>query len=112
MKPGPKRGYKQAPEHVEKRKRFGADHHAWKGDDVSEKGGRTRALRSFDAQPCESCGAEKTDRHHKDGNTANNAPENIVFLCRRCHMEADGRLDDVREQARRNQPAAVAARWR
>jgi hypothetical protein len=31
QKPGPPKGYKQTAEHIEKRKRFGADHHAWKG---------------------------------------------------------------------------------
>ena len=60
-----KRGYKQTPEHVEKRKRFGPDHHA------------------------------RAERHHIDGNTANNKPGNIAFLCRRCHMREDGRLDAV-----------------
>ena len=33
VRPGPKRGFKQSAEHVEKRKRFGSDHHAWKGAD-------------------------------------------------------------------------------
>ena len=90
---GPKKGYKQSADHVEKRKRFGVEHANWIGDDVSEKGGRTRAIRMFaDIGPCVSCGCEKSERHHVDGNTANNEPENIVILCRRCHMETDGRL--------------------
>ena len=91
-----KRGYKQTPEHVEKRKRFGPDHHAWAGGDVSEKGGRKRALRMYpDAGACTECGAARAERHHIDGNTANNKPGNIAFLCRRCHMREDGRLDAV-----------------
>lgn len=32
------------------------------------------------------------ERHHRDGDTANNEAANIAFLCRRCHMEIDGRL--------------------
>jgi len=34
----------------------------------------------------------KAERHHKDDNTHNNAPENIQALCRKCHMLLDGRL--------------------
>ena len=78
----------------------GSAHHNWKGDDINEKAGRARALKAFPRQPCEVCGALRVDRHHKDGNTANNAPENIAFLCRRHHMEADGRLERVRKQMR------------
>jgi hypothetical protein len=64
------------------------------------------------AVPCVNCGEEKTDRHHLDGNTANNDPENVITLCRRCHMLVDGRLDDFIKLAKENQPKAVAARWR
>lgn len=88
-----KKGYKQSAEHIEKRKRFGADHHAWLGDEVSVRGGRTRALRAYpEMGPCTKCGEDSYDRHHKDGNTANNEPDNIEFLCRDCHMRGDGRL--------------------
>lgn len=41
---------------------------------------------------CERCGKAATDRHHKDANTGNNEASNIEMLCRRCHMEIDGRL--------------------
>lgn len=41
---------------------------------------------------CERCGAEAVDRHHRDGNPLNNDPGNVASLCRRCHMELDGRL--------------------
>lgn len=37
------------------------------------------------------CTAKAFDRHHKDGNPANNARGNVLFLCRQCHMLADGR---------------------
>jgi len=91
---GQRKGYKQTPEHVAKRIRTGKDHHSWKGDDICERSGRTRAGRIFDViGPCEKCGKLKAERHHKDGNTANNSPANIEILCRRCHMIADGRLD-------------------
>lgn len=92
------RGYNQSEEH--KRKRLdaitGQGHPRWEGDAISEKGGRKRALRMYPViGPCSKCGAEKAERHHIDANTANNEPSNIEVLCRRCHMETDGRLDAV-----------------
>lgn len=91
-------GYKQKPEHVEKRKRTGAEHHSWLGDGVSERGGRTRALRTYpDIGSCSKCGAPKAERHHKDQNTANNDPSNIEILCRRCHMQIDGRMEKAKQ---------------
>ena len=37
---------------------------------------------------CERCGsAENIDVHHKDGNYNNNIPENLVVLCRSCHIK-------------------------
>lgn len=92
------------------RYRRGPTHYNWTGDAVSEKAGRKRALRAYPTiGPCEACGATKTERHHKDGNTANNAPDNIAALCRRCHMIADGRLADVTAQAVARLPCAIAA---
>lgn len=99
------------PERREAAKR-GADSHRWRGAGVSEKGGRKRALKMYPDAPCERCGAENSERHHKDANTANNEPENIERLCRRCHMEADGRMDAARQQMRALQPKGSAARWR
>lgn len=96
--PPRRRGYRQSAEHVEKRTRTGPSHYAWQGNSISEKGGRQRALRQFaEIGPCTTCGALKAERHHKDGNTANNCPDNIVPLCRRCHMEADGRMEKARQ---------------
>lgn len=91
-KPMP-RGYKQSAEHVEKRKRTGADSHHWTGDDVAPVVGRKRALKLYkDIGPCIVCGAEKSERHHRDENPSNNAPENIAILCRSCHMKEHARL--------------------
>src|SRR3990167_254255 len=113
MKPGPKSGYKQTAEHIQKRKRFGAKHHAWKGEAVSEKGGRTRAQRLYPAiGSCQQCGNQRAERHHRDDNTANNRKSNIAILCRRCHMQSDGRLAKFKLLAVRNLPKARAARWR
>lgn len=114
VKPGPKPGYKQSAEHVEKRKRWGDEHHAWTGESTGDKNGRKRARARVDAEKCEFCGDDQAriDVHHIDGNTSNNSVENLVALCRKCHMREDGRLDAFRELAKRNQPKAVAARWR
>jgi hypothetical protein len=85
----------------------GEAHHAWLGDGVSVKGGRTRALRAFpDVGPCHDCGDAPAERHHKDGNTANNTPSNIGVLCRRCHMLVDGRMAAFRRLALENLDAA------
>lgn len=90
----------------------GPDARQWKGDAVSVKGGRTRALRAYrDIGPCSKCGAEKSERHHVDGDTSNNDPTNIAILCRRCHMDADGRLAAVAKQMLAIQPLGVVARW-
>lgn len=44
------------------------------------------------AETCERCqNAPAVDRHHVDGDPLNNVAENIQSLCRRCHMEVDGR---------------------
>lgn len=75
----------------------GEAHQHWRGDAISKKGGRKRALKMYPAiGPCIRCAAEKAERHHKDGNTVNNAPDNIEALCRRCHMEEDGRMVSLR----------------
>lgn len=52
--------------------------------------GRSRAVRWFKAKPCAVCD-KKAEIHHKDGDTTNNSPNNIEFLCRKHHMERDGR---------------------
>lgn len=58
---------------------------------------RRRARKIVALGPCEACGEPGVDRHHRDGNPRNNALANIAVLCRRCHMEADGRLIRFRD---------------
>ena len=51
--------------------------------------------------PCENgCGGIAVDRHHLDDDTTNNAPENVMRVCRRCHMLLDGRLERAAERLR------------
>lgn len=103
-------GYKQTPEHVAARMRYGKNNHGWLGDEVSAKGGRTRAIRAFpEIGPCEMCGAARAERHHRDGNTANNAPSNIAPLCRKCHMAKDGRLEEFSKMAKTRVADAISA---
>lgn len=63
----------------------------WKAGDITVSSGRSRAQKAFVLGSCKSCGAKATDRHHIDGDTSNNSAENIMKLCRRCHMRIDGR---------------------
>jgi len=102
------KGYKQTEEHIRKRIRKGQDHYRWDGDNVSVKGGRARALRTYPkVERCSECRATRIERHHIDGNTANNEPSNIQMLCRRCHMIADGRMDIAASQMREVQKIGI-----
>ncbi len=74
----------------------GSEHYAWKGDAASTKTKRCRAQRKYKLNKCERCNGKATDRHHKDGDTGNNDRSNLEFLCRRCHMEVDGRLEKLK----------------
>jgi hypothetical protein len=92
---GPPRGYRQAPEHIAKRSRWGADHHAWKGSDVLPRSARARATRRFrDLGPCGTCGAVESESHHIDRDPTNNEPANIAILCHPCHMALHWRQGD------------------
>ena len=78
---------------------------------ASEKLGRCRALRMYPEDvPCERCGAQHSERHHKDGDTLNNAPSNIARLCRKCHMAEDGRAASFSETGKENLDAFRRAR--
>lgn len=47
---------------------------------------RYHARKIVPPRPCEICGAENAlDVHHKDHNTANNDPSNLMRICRSCH---------------------------
>jgi hypothetical protein len=66
---------------------------SWKGDAAREETKRERARRMYPLGECEhdGCEASATDRHHVDRDTGNNARSNIRLLCRKHHMEEDGR---------------------
>lgn len=83
--------------------KLGALNPNWKGNRASRHTGNGRAIQLFVLPAtCQRCGAlKRLDRHHVDGNTLNNDAANVWFLCRRCHMTVDGRLEAFRETARR-----------
>lgn len=84
---GVKPGYKQSPEHIAKRIRQGAEHYAWKGDDILPRSARARAAKLYrNLGPCTSCGAAESERHHVNRNPVDNRAENIAVLCHPCHM--------------------------
>lgn len=79
------------------------------------RSGREEAQRRYPAPlgPCERCGEKPArERHHISGDTLDNRRENLLFLCVRCHMVVDGRLEVFREWGRRNGPTLVLRRWR
>lgn len=84
-------------------KRFNENHYNWKGDKISEKGGRGRALFLYpNIGKCSICGNLKTERHHIDGNTVNNDSSNIKIVCRKCHMKLDKRLNTFIQMAKKD----------
>ena len=74
----------------------GQDHPLWKGDAAADDSKRMRAQKMYSLGACEQCGKPAVDRHHVDGDTGNNTADNVMRVCRRCHMVIDGRLDEVR----------------
>jgi hypothetical protein len=72
------------------------EHPNWIGDDIrSPDASRERVRKKYtQLGACERCReVNATDRHHKDSNPFNNVRSNLAFLCRRCHMIEDGRLE-------------------
>ena len=67
---------------------------------IAVHSGRRRAQRLYPhVGLCEMCGKARAERHHRNSDTLDNSPENIGFLCRRCHMAEDGRLEALAKLA-------------
>lgn len=79
---------------------------------MSAQAGRARAERIYTVLGnCERCGLVPAfDRHHRDGDTHNNARENVLFLCRACHQIVDGRAEQLKATRRAAAAARQAAR--
>lgn len=59
---------------------------AWVGDDITDRGARSRLHRNDTAcgRTCE-CGNRAVEIHHMDRNPKNNNQENLEYLCVPCH---------------------------
>jgi len=75
--------------------------------DGSPAVGRQRARILYSLGPCERCGRKAIDRHHKDGNPNNNEKANIMFLCRACHTDIDGRARTFHKFRILKQPSKI-----
>lgn len=109
LKPGLPPGHKKSAEHIAKIQQYarspevrkarrlakmGVLNPNWKGSAISANAGRYRA-RSWHGHlhgTCADCGEPSIDLHHLDSNPINNGVSNILALCRRCHMNRDGRF--------------------
>ena len=80
------------------RQQTGSANREWGNLKSSKKAqGWDRAKRRFQLGACEVCGKPARDRHHRDDNPLNNGKANVMILCRRCHMQIDGRLAEIRQ---------------
>jgi hypothetical protein len=90
----PRLGKKNTSEANEKNRQshLGDKNAMWKGDNLKYiDSARMRARNWFkEKQLCIICG-KHGEIHHKDGNPLNNTGGNIDWLCRKHHMEIDGR---------------------
>lgn len=82
----------------------GPEHPAWRGDAAAPNTKRKRARRLYPTLRRCACGETAIERHHRDGDPGNNARENVVDTCRRCHMIVDGRLEALRTRPRQPRP--------
>jgi hypothetical protein len=49
-----------------------------------------------DIKSCKNCGRKyNLETHHLDGNRHNQDPNNLIKVCRRCHMLLDGRFANL-----------------
>lgn len=88
----------------------GESHHRW-SQHPTVMTGHKRAQRLYPTvQPCEVCGSPRSERHHKNGNTADNRRRNIAWLCRKHHI-AEDRLELLQERCRKMAKAAALIRW-
>lgn len=90
---------------AKRRRPSGSERPDWKGDQARAETKRERAQKAYslDGRICEFAGCPQaaTDRHHVNEDTGDNRRENLQFLCRRHHMEIDGRLDALLENQRK-----------
>lgn len=91
--------------------RVGEKNPMWGGNNVKKQAGNDRARRLFKNNkcPCEVCNTNKVEIHHKDSNPLNNDVSNISWLCRKHHMEIDGRMEKLHIASRKSH--LLNGRW-
>jgi len=64
-----------------------------------------KTIRECDKFKCQKCGRKERSRkhcvHHVDFNPRNNRPENLILLCRPCHVEVHRGEEDGRVEIKR-----------
>lgn len=89
---------------VDHRQGFGNENSNWKESPTCKETGRYRARNILGRNGyCNVCGG-KGEIHHIDGNTTHNNLGNLEWLCRKHHMEKDGRLDLLHKKAHPGYP--------
>lgn len=88
------------------RQQVGEKHPRWVGDNSTRHTGHRRAEKAFSPGACDVCakpytGGHSVERHHKDGNSLNNGPQNVAFLCPKDHKAAEKVIRETREGASR-----------
>lgn len=68
----------------------------WKEGIVGTKQGNYRARTLIQKAECETCKAadKRLDIHHKNHDTLDNRLENLLVLCRSCHLKESYRMGD------------------
>jgi thymidylate synthase ThyX len=70
----------------------GSNHHAYKGENITNNAGHWRGRKAIEKRSCSICdGQEKLEVHHKDGDPKNNDPSNLVVVCQKHHQMYHGK---------------------
>lgn len=79
----------------------GPNHVRWI-QDASDHLKQDRVRRKFTLGTCINCGRPGNDYYFKDGNNDNLSSDNITYRCRRCTMQADGRLENLKQASKKS----------
>lgn len=58
----------------------------------------TKEINDLSMSTCHYCSSSAENIHHQDGNSRNNILENLVPLCRKCHIKAHKQMNVVRRK--------------
>lgn len=68
---------------------------------------KNMARGTFSPGPCAKCGRAAEEIHHKDRNSRNLSPENLIRLCRACHLKEHGKEEVLGRHAYKRDPNAA-----